>query len=317
MDIKLEKKSYSHGENVNIIATLYDQASDEIKEDIMLRIYDPKGKELYKEEILSGSEVKFPLSEQASPGEWRINVKSSKLETDKYITVESAEKLDIELVYQTLKIKNSGNVNYEKPLEIVAIDNSGKEKYIEVRTNLNPGEIIEVGLFKQLADGVYEIKILNTGESFNVEIHDDRNVATKTGDFFKSISGQAVRISGSKNSGWLSYIFGLVIVLFVVFIAFYNRRGILKFGFIKRRKKEKRKTSKTQPHKSKKAQEKEDVEEFKNRILKDIEKAGIIEEKKEKDLGPYSVKPFFPIPPEKTEEKPNKFSFDRPLRRDR
>jgi hypothetical protein len=327
LKVELEKKGYLHGEEINILASLYDQANNEMGDDVTIKIYNQKGKKIFQEEFMSGDRVVYQLPEYAGPGEWKISVKSSKIETDKFIEVTSTKSVDIELVYQQLKIKNTGNINYEDPLEIIATAEN-HEKEIEVRTNLAPGEEILVDLFKHLKDLKYTVNVLNTEQSFEVEINDERNVGDKAGDFFKSISGQAVRVSGSKNSNVASYTFGLIIALFIAFVAFYNKRGTGMFkipsGIVKRRKRSKGgkfqgRVNVPEERKMKvfgKSKEKEEIEDFKTRILKDIEKSSIREKEEKPDNGPYNVQPFFPVPkdePKKQQEKPKRFSFDKPL----
>ena len=63
-----------------------------------------------------------------------------------------------------------------------------------------------------------------------------------------------------------------------------------------------------------KSEEDKEIEDFKTRILKDIEKSGNDKDEKKENNKPFNVQPFFPIQKEKT-EKPERFSFDKPLRK--
>jgi hypothetical protein len=317
LELILEKKEYNPLEEIYIRAALYDQASNEMIDDVKIKIFNPKGKKVLEEEISTSSSVRHILSEQALPGEWKIRVESQKIEVEKFIEVKITETLSIELVAQTLKIRNSGNIKYETPLEILAI-NEKHNKTLEFRTNLKPGGNLTIDLYRELKDLKYEITVLNTNETFNVDIHDGRGFMDKTGDFFKSVTGQAVHVSGSKNGNVASYGFGIIMLLLIIFSAFFfNKRPALS----KKKKiipeKFKAKSIQSSPRVLKKSTEEEEIEDFKTRILKDIEKSKVREDKKE-DNKPFNVQPFFPLPkePSSKEDKPKRISFDKPLRRE-
>ena len=308
LEIGLDKKTFLPNEELIFLVSIYDQASEEIVEDINVQIYDTKGKKIFEESFSSGSEIRYLLTEDSLPGQWKIRVESVKLESEKFIEIPIVETLDIELVAQTLNIQNSGNVRYTEPLEILAISED-HNKTLNIRTNIKPGEIISIDLYKELKDLDYEINVLN--QTFQVKIKDERSFGSKTSDFLKSITGQAIRLPGSGDNDSISYVFGLIINSLIILSAFFfNKKEFPKF---KRKKKvQKFKSRVTKPVKEEDNQEKKEIEDFKARILKDIEKSEV---KKEEKKEPFAVKPFFPIPqePKKEEPKPKRMSFDKPL----
>ena len=315
LEIILEKKTFFPGDEVYVFAAIYDQANIEMIDDVVFKVYNPKDKKVLDEELSTSSSAIYILPENALPGEWKVRVESEKIETERFFEVLVSETLDIELIAQTLRVRNSGNIKYEETLKVIAFNEEHNETF-EFRTGLKPGDNLTIDLYRILKDLDYEITVLNTEEVFNVEIYDDRGFIDKTGDFLKSVTGQAIHSTGSKNGNAASYSFGIIILLVIIFSAFFFNKGPI----LKKRKKEKPvgkfKTKNGEPKLNKKAQEEAEIEDFKTRILKDIEKAKVKEDKKE-DSKPFNVQPFFPLPKEYPKgEKPKRFSFDKPLRKE-
>lgn len=313
LEIITEQKTHLPGEMINIYAKVYDQASNEVSDDVTFEILNPRGKEIHKETVLSTTSINYLLDEYATPGVWTIKAESSLgLKKEKVIDVLVVEKLLIEVVGQTLEVKNVGNVKYNEMLKIHAF-NEEHEDWVYVRTKLDSGEIMSVELFRDLKNMIYTIEVLDY--SFEVTVRDERGFGERTGDFFGGITGQLIRSPGSKEGNGSTYFFGLIFLSLLVLVFLFKRPG-----FNERKKKlgkvPKFKTKKNGNEIFKKSHEKEEIENFKTRILKDIDESNVREEKKEEK--PFNVQPFLPIPNEKnSEEKPKRVNFDRPLKRDK
>ncbi len=309
IEIKLDQKTYNPGETISMYAVVYDQASQEIVDELSFELFDADGKKVYEETLLSTASGSFQLGDYALPGEWMIKVESSTgMTSEKSIDIPVVSKLDIELVGQTLKIKNSGNIKYD---DLLVIEAKGDlhNRTIEVRTKLTPGENMTLDLYKELKDMDYVITILNTEQMFEVKIFDDRGVGEKAGDWFEGITGQLIRTSGSKEGSGAAYLFGLIVLFLVVLVFFYKKPN---FNLLKKVKRKPRKSkAKPKPKTQIVSREDDDIEGFKSRILKDINDSTIREKKKESDKQ-FNVQPFLPVP---KEEKPKKFEFDKPLRK--
>lgn len=314
LELILEKKTFFPGDEIRSRVALYDQSNDEIIDDVNIQIFNPKGKKVFEEDFSTSSASKYLLQEYALPGEWKIRIESNKIETEKFVEVLISKNIDLELLAQSLKIKNSGNVKYEDAL-VLLVSNGEYEKTLEFRTGLKPGENTSIDLFKVLDDGTYEVKSLNTNETFNVDIYDERGFGTKTGDFFKSITGQAVHVSGSKDGNAASYTFGIILMLLIIFSAFFFNKGIFLKKTKRKIKPNKFKSKNVQSKILRKSEEEKEIEDFKTRILKDIEKAGIGSDEKKENNKPFNVQPFFPVQKDQA-KKPEKFSFDKPLRKE-
>ena len=283
--------SFLPGETIIITPVLYDQAEDPIEEKIDVTIKDPKGKIIYEKIVETNEEIEFELEEYAMPGDWTILSKSEGLTQETPFTVEGVEDLLITLTNQILEIKNIGNLDYKKDLEIEL--NSGEYTAIVQKiTKLSPGESMNVELFKEVKSGTYDLRILNTEEVLSgIEIMDARSAMNRVGDFFSATTGSAVRISGSSrtNSSWI--FLTILVGIFGIFF-FYRFKGIKKTERVKDRERklgEKRKIEMKTKLKSKlrfgKATN-EDIKDFKTRILKDIETQGIKNKEKSFDVKP-------------------------------
>jgi hypothetical protein len=294
LSVRTDKDNYLPETNVQIIAGLSDQADEEIIQEVELKIYDAKGKRVLKELILSNEEFDFQLSEYAVPGEWRIDIKSSGLKVDNYFEVDEIENLDVILIGQNLEITNKGNIPYTQPL-ILIFDN--EEDKIEKRTNLGPGENITLPLYTLSNEGKHKIYVMNTDQTFSLDIVDNRGVGAKFGDFFGRITGQAVRKSGTGTSDTPFMILVALIVGSLIFASFtLRKKGKGKIKGVNLPKKFKVNS--------------DDVDEIKNRILDDIKHSSVDKESKKA----FTVDPIFKS--EETKKQPSRVKFDEPMRRD-
>jgi hypothetical protein len=311
LEIELDKKTYNPGESIMIQASVYDQASEKISTELNIKLYNSNGDKVLEEIIMSTSSVSYTFEEYAKPGEWVIKVEaSSGLEKESSIEVPKLEMLEIELVGQRLKIENTGNVEYKDNLVINAV-NEVHQKTFSLRTKLNPGEEMLVDLYKELKDMQYELEIENTGQVFNIEISDERGVGEKVGDFFTRFTGQAVRLSGSKEGGFATYTFGLIILVLILLVFIFRNPKITVPRIRKKPKGQRFKTKANGSTSMKKTSEKAEIEDFKTRILKDIEKSNVREDTKKSDEA-FNVRPFF-----EQQDKPKRVEFDKPLRKDK
>lgn len=291
LSINLDKDSYLPGDNVEITIGLNDQAGDEVFEDVEIKLYNSKNKRVLKDIVLSNEEFDFQLEDFAYPGDWRITAKSSGLKIDRTFEVATVEKLDIHLVGQDLEVSNIGNIPYSKPLIIVVDDDARIEK----RTNLAPGDNVSLTLYVEVDEGIHKLYIENTDQTFELDIIDNRGFGERIGDFFSSVTGQAVRSSGSGTSDTPFLILVGLIVGLLVFVSVKLRgKRFFKFGL----KKPKFKSRKS-----------EDIEDIRTRILKDIESSKI---EKEEDKKSFSVQPIF----KSDDTKPSRVKFDEPMRKE-
>jgi hypothetical protein len=264
--IELEKESYLPSETVHIKPELLDQAKEPMLSDAEIRIYNPNNKRLIKETSETGKIYDYTLDKYAKPGQWKIKIKAQGIETEKIFEVKEVESLEIKLLPNNiLQIENTGNIKYEKLLEI-----KENEEVIRKRTNIDPGESFQIDLNKELSKGQHEILILNTNQTFTIYIEKGRSLPEKILDSLSSLTGQAIGKPGTAPSSAPTYSFIVMLLVIILLLAY-------RFKIAKRRtkypqpKKEKPKFSLLTKFKTKR-KEKAEIKELKEKILSDIEK---------------------------------------------
>ncbi len=285
LNVNFDKEFYLPGETVQVMPSLVDQAGEVINGDVEIRIYDGEGKRQVKDMFATNDNFDYTLESSAVPGEWKVKVKGEGLNVERYFNVETIEKLGLILDGQELKITNIGNVLYSEPLSLE--DENGD--VVEKRTELNPGDNISIILFTIFDEGQQTFSVLNNDENFTLEIIDNRNVGDKMGDFFSSITGQAIRSPGSGTSD--------IPFLFLVGLIF----GMLGYTSFVLRKKGKFKNVNLKKSKLKISSE---VDDIKSRILKDIKDSKM----SRKNEDSFDVKPI-------VEETSKRVKFDEPKRK--
>jgi len=296
----LEEQSYAPKDTLTLNPKLFDQAGDLLEQEVDVIIKKPSGEIELSKKALTGKAFTYIIPDYATPGSWQMLISYGGLKEENVFEVETVQDVNIELDGQTLLVTNVGNVPYTRDIQITL---RGKQDYtLSKKSNLQPGETVPLDLFKDVEDGVYEVSA--QGFVFpSVEIIDTRKVTEKSSDFFKGVTGRFVGSSGS-NTSWkpvLWAVFG--ILLLGGFIFLYKTQKVS--GDRKRRERdammgqkrvvEIRKEKENSPVKSKYSfgvANKEEIEDYKKRVLKDIEQ-------------------------QKQEPPKRNYSFERPLERKR
>ena len=182
LGVELDKEGYIPEDNINIKPLLYDQANDLMAMPLIARITDVDKKIVYEENKLTTDELVYKLPQFAVPGDWGLYLESENLKLNKKIVVESIELLNVNLVGQTLDVKNMGNELFDSKVDI---DSDGIIKSELVR--LKPSEETSIDLYKLFDDGTHTITVL--GKSFTVSIVDPRNIVEKGLDGLGSVTG--------------------------------------------------------------------------------------------------------------------------------
>lgn len=298
---ELNKNVFLPSETVRITPILLDQANDQISSNVEIRIYDSKNKRISKEIIETSKVFNLELGKYPIPGQWKIKLKASRVESESSFLVETVEQLNIVLEKgNILKVENVGNIKYEKILEISLIEN-GKQEVIRKRTNIKPGDSFNIDLNKELNKGSHELKIPNTNQTIQTTIDEGRSFGQRITDTLSSITGQVVQKPGTGPSNTPTYSFiGFLVIMIILIIyrvkasrkpgASYKikrRKSFGLFGLFKTR--------------AIKNQKKEEINELKEKILGNANQSQNI-----------SKKPSIEQPPK--EQKPLRVNFDEPFK---
>ena len=285
IEIITDKGNYLPGDLIQISVRLYDQANDEVLDEVDIRLYDPNEERLIRDSIETSQSLEHQLDKFSSlNGEWVAKARFDDLIDETIFTVERIEGISTEIIDGVLIVRNQGNVKYTEPLVLTATGQGGTETQTK-RTNINPGDEFDLDLVKEFGDGDYNLYINNTGENYQVTINDNRGFLEKIRDSFSGFTGNVVGKPGSSTSSFGSYL--LLVLFLLIAVSFYLRYRVFgkktkvtgtkrKINFSKIKDKLKPKRAK---HKhrvkpfviSKKKESKEEINEFKHRILKDIE----------------------------------------------
>ncbi|MBU0930363.1 MAG: hypothetical protein KJ623_04815 [Nanoarchaeota archaeon] len=211
LEAVFDKEGYIPEDNINIKINLYDQANDILSRNAHVKITDVDNKVVYEQDKLTTESVDYQLPQFAIPGDWKLDVESEGLKASTKISVESIEILSVNVVGQSLVIKNMGNDLFNDKVDI---DSDGIIKSESVR--LKPGEETSIELYKLFDDGTHTINVL--GKSFVVSIVDPRNIVDKGIDGLGSITGYyAVKKYGTPvGIGYLILITAVLIVILTI-----------------------------------------------------------------------------------------------------
>ena len=152
IEIALNKQGTNPGEELEIIPILYDKAGDILDVQLLLTITNSKESEVYKGLVKSNEKFILKTAKDMAFGLANIKAEKEDIIQEKEFEVFKKAMISAEIQNGTLRIKNIGNTNYERIVEI-QIDGVGFPKSL----NLSVGEIREFEL--NAPDGEHEIVI--------------------------------------------------------------------------------------------------------------------------------------------------------------
>jgi class 3 adenylate cyclase len=221
LEITTNKEIIFPGELLLIKTSLLDQAGNTIPENISLKLIRidnlvlgfQKRVFLIEGVVLSGSETRYKFPEDALPQDYLIEISSSGFSAEKTISVPAVESISYDLIDSssgpTLIIKNTGNVKYQKPLEInLVLEEIAIKKIIDL--DLDVGEEKTYPLNKineKRPEGYYDLDIQSGNDTKNFS-----NVPITA-----KVSGSIVLSEGKQKNFWI-YPLVLIILLAIVLI---------------------------------------------------------------------------------------------------
>ena len=184
IEILIKDKTFLPNETMKASAVLYDQSGKVINTAISITLYDSWGVDVIKK-IINGSDesLEYTFDKKSPIGGWWIYAYGEGIRMREYISVAEEEGIDVNLNEGMLKVLNTGNIDFKKPLEIFFNNGEISEKKIE---ELSLGLEGEKLLMLNAPDGDY-------------------NVTVKTEDFEKTFSnvyltGSAISVSDPSNN---------------------------------------------------------------------------------------------------------------------
>lgn len=198
----IDSSTYIPGEEFSYKAILRDQSGQEMKKELIVSFLDSSGNIISSKPVMSGDQVRETFDTSSDPGKWMISAEYKDLLQERDVFFEKLERLDYTLLNNTLKLKNIGNVEFNKEIQVFIGDNV---ETLKVKLNLEEEEEYVLSA----PSGEYEIKI-SEGES-----------VSSVGRSF--LTGNAVSIKDASsminfNSSFFNIIIWILVVLILVSI---------------------------------------------------------------------------------------------------
>src|SRR3989344_8017267 len=254
--LKVNNNTINPGSVLTVEAILYDQAGDVLTDVVSIEIKDDEDKLIFYDSISTSEETLLEIDPYAKPGKYQVNAEVQGLTQESTFIVSEVVKLDITLLNQSLLMQNTGNVEFKKPI-IIDLNKGFYE--ITKRFSLKLKDNFTILLNEEFPAGQYLLRVR----------YDDQVVEFKD-----------VIIYGKKalSLNILYYILAWIEVALLILLCYKTRRfkrmnKEIKFKDIRSAKDSRKKieeTKKKRPRDWFKGDEKSDVSDFKERILKEI-----------------------------------------------
>lgn len=202
LEIHFNGSSIVPGNEFVFRPVVYDQADNEAEGELEIKIEKPDSS-VFMDKILKASEsYSIFIETNYTPGYWKIRGKIGEIETERTLLVEELEMISSFVENGTLIIKNTGNVLFDKFVEI-SIGEVSEIKQLRL-------EVGESRRFRLSApDGEYKIKITDGSEV------QDLGVSFLTG---RAISIDEIGGFFAENIWMLILLFIVVILVVILFV---------------------------------------------------------------------------------------------------
>ncbi len=212
-EIAISEQKVNPGNDFIFSVLLYDQADKEAIESVKAKIVMPDG-EVYGETIVkSGDANNMSIKKNFMPGKWIVIASVNDIQTNVSFNVNELEEISYSLVDGALQITNTGNVPYDKPVEISI---GGASEVEDVK--LKVGETKKYAL--SAPDGNYIVEV------------SDGNAKESLGTSFLTGGAIGVQREGEFNFWRQSYlIIWIMLISVAVLFAFYQYDRVSKKSY--------------------------------------------------------------------------------------
>jgi len=223
LEIVFENAEVEPGTSLKVKIILHDQTGESIDTTGIITIKNNKNEILEQIEKPTDEFLEFPVAYNEPAAEWKVTAVSNKLTSEAIFSITEKEDVEILLINRTIKIINKGNVPYCNKSVLVKIGNES----LNIDTF---NTCLEVGKEKEYLlsapEGEYEVKIISEEEEMI-----SKNVV---------LTGKAVDVKEISKKGFRKYlvvwIFIIVILGFVAFLAFKKNYRKNFFAYISKKK---------------------------------------------------------------------------------
>jgi len=259
--LQFDKQNYQPGEVIKVTPLLYDQGGDLVRVYVDLSFYNPNKELLLEDNVKVNEEQQYALDVFAVPGLYLYKLEYGSLVSEGTVQIERILKVDVTLENQTLYINNIGNINYKGT---IILDFNRGEYEITEKISLKPNTTKEIRLDEEVPSGTYTLVV-------------------KYGDEEQEFSNLVVVGKGKRSFNLIYAVFVVVFVALLIYLAYVKKKKSVRRKIRHHTEKERGKEVGHKLRAKRKERKplrfnfgvatKKDTEEFKKRVLKDIEKA--------------------------------------------
>ncbi len=152
------------GETLSANVVIYDQAGDLMDGKVYVEIVDPDNELVYSGEITTKQEVEVDFSKYSQPGTYKFITSLNDIEDEASFIVKELESASFSYASEKVYIKNEGNVEYDRTVEIVLIDEGESESedddiqyIVKKEIVMQPDSVTEIDLTTEVPPGDYSI----------------------------------------------------------------------------------------------------------------------------------------------------------------
>ncbi len=160
LDIRLDKESYSAGEEVRFNVLLLEDNLPK-SEELVVYFSDVFDKKQMQETVMTNVENTLLIEDDFPSGFWKIETQYQNKSVRRDFSVKEYQDIKFSIYDDRLIIENKGNVVYTKTIQIMIGD-----KVIPQKLNLRVG-------------GVKEIKLVAPDGNYNIKVTDGENTLTR------------------------------------------------------------------------------------------------------------------------------------------
>ncbi len=210
IDVALDSVSVKPGNKLDFKIMLYDQSGNAISGDASFLIEDSEGNSFYKSLTKTDKAETFFTEKNLSSGYYKIKAQSSNIYGEREFYIEENEEAEFRIINGTLAVKNTGNVKYNKAIQVKIND------IVEI---INPE--LDTGQEKK-----YELAAPD-GE-YSVAVTDGKSSLSNAG---VALTGEAVSVREAGGNFFgrgkiLAWIFIILVMGMFIFVA--SRRTLKK-----------------------------------------------------------------------------------------
>ena len=119
LEIISNKEAFVPGDSLESYGILYDQGYKAMNKPVSIILYDSWGLDVLKKMTNEPDPLVYEFGQKSATGEWWLYAYSEGIKERKFIKVEEVSAIDAELKDNILKIFNTGNTIFKKPVEIM------------------------------------------------------------------------------------------------------------------------------------------------------------------------------------------------------